>query len=198
VSLIFEALKKLDREKDAPDRGVVVVGAGAWGEREPRSRARVSAALGLVLLGLGVAAFALRSRQAPARPEPAQAVAPQASPEAPTVPIEAPLVTQPSSEGAGAVAPPPPPRLVVPTAAPPRAAAAALETVEPTPPPDPVVPHEPQFRLNAISARDGRPVALLNDRLVREGDMIEGVRVLHIGEDYVEIEVKGERRTIRF
>jgi hypothetical protein len=41
-------------------------------------------------------------------------------------------------------------------------------------------------------------VALLNDRLVREGDMFAGVRVIRIGEDYVEIEVKGERRTIRF
>jgi hypothetical protein len=28
VSLILEALKKLDREKQAPDRGVVVVGEG--------------------------------------------------------------------------------------------------------------------------------------------------------------------------
>jgi hypothetical protein len=57
---------------------------------------------------------------------------------------------------------------------------------------------EPEFRLNAISTRDGHPVALLNDRLVREGDVIEGVRVLHIGEDFVELDVRGQRKTIRF
>ena len=31
MSLIFEALKKLDREKQAPERGFLVVGSGAWG-----------------------------------------------------------------------------------------------------------------------------------------------------------------------
>jgi hypothetical protein len=192
LSLIFEALKKLEREKDAPDRGVVVIGPGAWGEREPRSRARIAAAFGLVLLGLGIAAFALRSRPVPAPTPPQAAAVPQAAPEAPALPREAPLASRSSRE-----APPPPPRLVVPTPTPPRTPAEP-ETVSLAPPPDPVVPREPEFRLNAISTREGRPVALLNDRLVREGDVIEGVRVLHIGEDYVEIEVKGERRTIRF
>lgn len=198
MSLIFEALKKLEREKDAPDRGVVVVGPGAWGERERPSRARVAAALGLVLLGLGLGAFALRARTGtPPPPVPRADAAPQApvagkiSLEAP-IPVEAPVVGRSAAE-----APPPPPRLVVPTARP-APAAAEPETTALTPPPDPVVPREPEFRLNAISTREGRPVALLNDRLVREGDVIEGVRVLHIGDDYVEIEVKGERRTIRF
>jgi hypothetical protein len=46
--------------------------------------------------------------------------------------------------------------------------------------------------------QDGHPVAVLNDRIVREGDSFEGVRVLRIGETEVEIEVKGERRVIRF
>jgi hypothetical protein len=192
VSLIFEALKKLEREKESPERGVVIVGPGAWGEREPRSRARVAAALGLVLLGLGLAAFALRGRSGPPAPPLSEPAAPPLeSAEAPAVPAEAPLVAPSVRE-----TPPPPTRLVVPTPAVPRAA--APETIAISPPPDPVVPSEPQFRLNAISTRDGRPVALLNDRLVREGDVIEGVRVLRIGDDFVEIEVRGERRTIRF
>jgi hypothetical protein len=55
-----------------------------------------------------------------------------------------------------------------------------------------------EFRLNAITVQDGHPVAVLNDRIVREGDSFEGVRVLRIGETEVEIEVKGERRVIRF
>jgi hypothetical protein len=57
---------------------------------------------------------------------------------------------------------------------------------------------EPEFRLTAISTRDGEPIALLNDRLVREGDSFEGVRVIRIGVADVEIEVDGERRTIGF
>jgi hypothetical protein len=190
VSLIFEALKKLEREKESPDRGVVVVAPGAWGEREPRSRSRTAAAVGLVLLGLGLAAFALRPR--PRAPEPAAA----ASPSRPPATLAAERDPAPTARRSSEDVPPPQPRLVVPTAAAPRAA--APETVELTPPPEPVAPHEPEFRLNAISTREGQPVALLNDRLVREGDMFGGVRVVRIGEDYVEIEVKGERRTIRF
>ncbi len=191
MSLIFEALKKLEREKESPDRGVVVVAPGAWGEREPRPRGRTLAALLLVVLGLAVGAFALRPRaglQAPA-PPPAAASAPPAS--MPTIPIsDPPLISAVTG------VPPPPPRLVLPTVAPPpKTAEAAAPESEPTA--VPAAP-QPEFRLNAISTREGHPVALLNDRLVREGDMIEGVRIVHIGEDYVEIEVKGERRTIRF
>jgi hypothetical protein len=54
------------------------------------------------------------------------------------------------------------------------------------------------LRLNAISQRDGRPVALINDRLVFEGDAFEGVKVLRIGEAEVEVEVRGQRRVLRF
>jgi hypothetical protein len=41
-------------------------------------------------------------------------------------------------------------------------------------------------------------VAVLNDRIVREGDSVDGVLVVRIGETEVEIEVKGKRRVIRF
>jgi hypothetical protein len=56
----------------------------------------------------------------------------------------------------------------------------------------------PDLRLNAISQQDGRPVAILNDRLVREGDSFDGIRVLRIGEAEVEVEVGGVRRVIGF
>ena len=72
--------------------------------------------------------------------------------------------------------------------APPDGAAAAART---RPAPD-------DLRLNAISQRDGQPVALVNDRLVREGDSFDGVRVLRIGEAEVEVEVRGQRRVLRF
>jgi hypothetical protein len=55
-----------------------------------------------------------------------------------------------------------------------------------------------ELRLNAISQRDGRPVALINDRLVFEGDSFDGIKVLRIGETEVELEVRGERRLLRF
>ena len=71
------------------------------------------------------------------------------------------------------------------------APAAQAEEPAPTPRPD-------GLRLTAISQRDGRPVALINDRLVFEGDSFDGVRVIRIGESEVEVEVRGERRVLRF
>jgi CRP-like cAMP-binding protein len=38
----------------------------------------------------------------------------------------------------------------------------------------------------------------LNDRLVREGDMFDGVRIVRIGEAEVEIEVEGRRSVVSF
>jgi hypothetical protein len=65
-------------------------------------------------------------------------------------------------------------------------------------PPEEAPPAAPELRLNAITVRDGRPIALINDRLVREGDSFDGVRILRIGESEVEVEVQGQRRVIRF
>jgi hypothetical protein len=59
-------------------------------------------------------------------------------------------------------------------------------------------PGPDSLRLNAITTRDGRSVALIGDRLVFEGDSFEGVRVIRIGEAEVEVEVRGERRILRF
>ena len=54
------------------------------------------------------------------------------------------------------------------------------------------------LRLSAISERDGRPVAVVNDRLVGEGDIVEGARVVRIAPTEVDVEVDGARRTLRF
>ena len=54
------------------------------------------------------------------------------------------------------------------------------------------------LRLTAISHRDGRPVALMDDRLVFEGDSFDVVRVIRVGEAEVEVEVRGQRRVLRF
>ena len=52
--------------------------------------------------------------------------------------------------------------------------------------------------LQAISERDGRPVALISDHLLREGDTLEGARIVHIGETEVELELDGRRLILRF
>jgi hypothetical protein len=74
----------------------------------------------------------------------------------------------------------------------------ATEPKAPSPAPPADEEAAPELRLNAISTQDGRPVAILNDRLVREGDAFDGIRVLRIGEAEVEVEVNGRRVVVRF
>ena len=66
--------------------------------------------------------------------------------------------------------------------------------LKPAPPADPAS----GLQLQAISQRDGKPVAILSNRLVREGDHFDGITVVRIGAEEVEIEVQGRRRTLRF
>jgi hypothetical protein len=56
----------------------------------------------------------------------------------------------------------------------------------------------PEYELQAISKQNGQPVAMLNDRLVHEGDTFDNVKVVRIGTDEVEIEVSGHRRIVKF
>jgi hypothetical protein len=94
---------------------------------------------------------------------------------------------------------PPPRRLEVPTHASPEPATGAAPGAEDAPPPagEPRTPPD-DIRLSAISEKDGRPVALINDHLVFEGDSVDGVKILRIGEAEVEVEVRGRRRVLRF
>jgi hypothetical protein len=52
--------------------------------------------------------------------------------------------------------------------------------------------------LQAISSRDGKPIALVCDRRVREGDAFDGVTIVRIGDAEVEVEWKGQRSILRF
>jgi hypothetical protein len=188
VSLILDALKKVEREKDAREPGVLVVGSVAWG-----ARTRSYRPLALALAGAGFAALLAwtvwprdRAPRPATVPAPAEASpAPTASPAA----VRAPTTSLPVP----AVAPPEPRRLSVPSPA------ATDETPAGAPlPPAAVAPAKDDLRLNAISQRDGRPLALINDRLVFEGDSFDGVKILRIGEAEVEVEVRGKRRVLRF
>jgi hypothetical protein len=221
VSLILEALKKLDREKQAPDRGVVIVGPSAW--PSPRDGLFALRGAGLVLAALVVggaagAMWLLRSpRTAESPAQPAVAAAPvQPAPAAPMPARADPYRPVASAPARGATARPtarPEPKPdsdVAPAAgetepAPPEATAAEAEVpeaaavVEP-PPSKPAARRSAaaDFQLQAISAQNGQPVAMLNDRLVREGDTFDNVKVVRIGADEVEIEVAGRRRIVKF
>ena len=231
MSFILDALKKLEREKQAREPGVVMVGPVPWGGRDRRRWARTlglaAAALGVVVMG---ALWWLQAEPAPPRPVDRDAAAGQASEPSPAVasapaattlpPAGEAVVARPSASrdrrATTAAAPAParrerdlPPAPPAPTPATPSQATApeeiapAVVETAPEPPIEPAPAEEgaaadPEFRLTAISTRDGEPIALLNDRLVREGDSFGGVRVLRIGATDVEIEVDGQRRTIGF
>jgi hypothetical protein len=57
---------------------------------------------------------------------------------------------------------------------------------------------DPELRLQAISERDGQPIAIINDHLVHVGDEVDGMRVLAIRAAEVDVEVRGRRATLRF
>ena len=140
MSLILEALKKVEREKTAAQpRGFLVVGPQSWAGS--RSNAAWIAGMAGAALVAGLAVYALTRPAAPAAPAP------------PAAPVAAPVA---------AVAP------------------------------------APELRLTAISERAGRPIAVVNDRIVGEGDHVDGARVLRIAPTEVDVEVGGARRTLRF
>jgi hypothetical protein len=92
-------------------------------------------------------------------------------------------------------------------AAPSVVVASAAPAASPSPQEPPllvIAPREPPagapsaLRLEAISAQDGEPVAVINGQLVRKGDTVEGALVVWIGTDAVEIEAGGQRRVLTF
>ena len=187
MSLILDALKKLERDKETGEPGVIVVGAVPW-EGVRRRRTPVLALtliVLLVLVGISAGAWWLsRSRPSAADTGTGATAASAASPPTAAVP-NLPLATSATLSAPAAR------QLTLPgrTAETAPVAAKASET---GPPP------RPQPQLNAISQQDGRPVAVIDGRLVREGDSVDGVRILRIGETEVEVEVGGRRRTLRF
>lgn len=209
MSLILEALKKVEREKQTRDAGAVVIGATAWAAG-PRRRWPMAVALALTAaLGAGTAAFFLR---APRNTAPAPTSAPATLPFAPATPAAAPAVAPPQTlapplaaslpalPGTVAIAPlrRPPASLRTPAAtttvpAAPTARPEAPAASAPTAPAG-----QPALRLQAITEQDGQPVAMLNDRLVREGDSVDGALVIRIGAGEVEVEVDGRRQVLRF
>jgi len=225
VSLILDALRKLERDKQPRDPSVVVVGHVPWGGRDPGRPLRRTALGAAVVLALGLAGLWLLRRDSPsaARQPGADAVTEPATPRGAGLPAREALVPSPAALGNPTSAPPPAPIGVPP---PPRGIdlpapgdsaplspvsvdpgddrgheqGAALEATAQPAVAAPAVPprRDRGLRLTAISERDGRPIALLNDHLVREGDSFDGIRVLRIGLTEVEVEVDGRRQVVSF
>jgi hypothetical protein len=217
LSLILDALKKLEREKGGAEAAVVVVGPVPWGSKPKRRRGPLvlGAALSLAVIGLA-AWWSLRPGSGPgpssASPSPAPVATSTSPPDGPPTAAgsPSPALAVPTATATRAVAAPavstPRPDAEMPSAVrawpapdptptPTRAPAAAPAAASARPPVGPAVP---DLRLTAISERDGQPVALVNDRLVREGDSFDGVLIVRIGEAEVEVEVRGQRRVLRF
>jgi len=208
VSLILEALKKLDREKEGPERGFLVMTSQRWPQRSRRLPAILIGVAAVVLgvgaaLALGVlkpsrgaapsAKATLAMTATPAPPLPSMALAPTSTP-SPSM-ATAPTPTQQPTVAATATAFPSvnvPPRPAPPPTTPKQPEQPAAET------PSPASQEPPTLVLQAVSERDGQPIALLSDRLVREGDEFDGVKVVRIGEAEVEVEWKGRRLFVRF
>jgi hypothetical protein len=204
VSLILEALKKLEREKQTPDRGFLVMAQVPWAGEGRRGRALLVLGL-LVATGAAGAFFLWRHGPGTKATAPAEAVAPPPTAPAPALPAS--------------VAPPPrlstgpgpsialPPRFVPPPSrtgspAPPRAAAATPAAAPAAAPGQtaapPALAPSNELRLEAVSEQEGVAVAVINGQLVREGDHIGNAVVLRIGVQEVEVEVDGRRTVLRF
>ena len=172
MSLILEALKKVERERTAPEqRGFLVLGPAAWAP----ARSNAGWIVGIVAAAAitGGLVYALT------RPAPSPPLADQAPPAA---------TPERSTTGLG-----PPPQAATPRATRMRPAVTPAPTALPAP-----VPGGPVLSLQAISEQDGVAVAVINERTVREGETFDGVRVLRIGAAEVEVEVAGARRVLRF
>jgi hypothetical protein len=202
MSLILDALRKLERERDANEPpGVLVVGSVPWGETSRARRVLLVAGAAAALALAVLAGWLLRPvPKAPAAAAPSAPPPEQPAAAAPTPPATLPAAVAPVEPTAPPIRlsrplPTLQPRVLAPsTAAPPTSASDA--PVEPAA--SEALPPTDGLRLSAISQRDGKPVALINDHLVFEGDSFDGITVIRIGEAEVEVEVKGQRRVLRF
>ena len=192
MSLILEALRKLEKEKATADRGFVVLGAASW--PAPVARRWPVVVIGAaVLLGAGAVWWMTQRGPGDAPAVPAAQAVTELQP--PPAPASVATTLAPAPATVPFVAPPvvaaPRPRPITPSeaAAVAPAAPAAAATTPTT---------ERRVQLQAITARDGRPLALVNDRLMGEGEEFEGIRIVAIRADEVEVEVDGRRRVLKF
>jgi hypothetical protein len=236
VSLILEALKKLERDRRTQDRGFLVLAHPAAHAREGgRARAVLLVSVAAVA-GAALAAVLLRGAAPPPPPStPAAVAATPPTPAGTLAPSAAPVVPSPTPKPPGTrvtwrwngsnAASNPNEQVVLPAAPRPpvTTGAGAAQPAAPQPPasapaekpaPDTasesadaadeaeVAPAAPAadapLRLEAISERDGQPVAVVSGQVVRVGDRIGASTVVRIGAAEIELETEGLRRILRF
>lgn len=191
MSLVIEALRRVEK---ADERTGSLGAAVASYRPAPKPRgSMVPLALGLLTGGTVVFLLGAQSKNANSvgAEDGEQAGAP-ASPRA-----------QPLKGAAGL-----PPPLIIESAAgftePPSSSERVVATPDGRPerplrPAPPTASPSPPLVLQAISERDARPIAIISDQLVREGDKVGPLRVLRIGPDSVEmLRESGQRETLRF
>ena len=192
MSFILDALRKVDRENRQSGEVVPPVAAVAKLRKERVHRRRQFAAMAAIAVA-SAAATALLLRQSPL-PEPAPTYAP-----APQAALIEAVVEKPVEEIPAARNP------VTEVAPPERAPERTPLTEEPAPSPEIETPapveakppsEPPRLVLQGTSVLDGRPVAVVSDRRVFEGDIIEGAVVIRIEELSVELEFEGRRFTL--
>lgn len=217
MSFILDALRKVDRSKNAeprPEDLVVMEGGRQWGTT--RRGIPLTVAI-LSVLALGLSAYALLRTLGPRAPAPsflAGRSSPAAAPSAASAPLAEPERVAPRAKSAALTAPAPltsssspladseeseletgpPVRLVG------RSASPAEPSTEETPSTEPA-PSDfrlPPLVLQGTAVVNDRPVAVVNYQRVFEGDIIEGARVVRISDRAVELEFQGRRFTIRF
>lgn len=222
MSLILEALRKLERDRHTHERGFLVLAQPAWTPTGERAWTRGPALLGVAALAGGAVAAALLwpARTQPA-PVPATAALPASAPvtlSAATVapdarPLPAPAEPAPRARVAWPEDRAPAPQTAAPavTVTPrerPHAEAPAAEAdvpvadaeepaAEASEAPEAATVTGP-LRLEAIAQRDGQPVAIVSGQMVRVGDRIGAGTVVRIGTIDVEIETDGRRQILRF
>jgi hypothetical protein len=195
MSLVLDALRRVEKSDGGP--GSVGVSVGSY---RSRRLSRASMLLPL-LLGAGTAAAFLypfgRSSDKPAVNGSANQSQPPSSVVPPNVaPVAARSVSSPQ----------------LPTPEPPVASATIaanrtprVESVSTTAkakrsPAGSVAAAGPQtLVLQATSEREGRPIAMVSDQLVREGDTIGGARIVKIGAESIDVLFEsGRREVVRF
>jgi len=187
MSFILDALRKVDEGNRRSGEVLPPVAAVERLRNERLHRRRQLGAMAVIAV-LSAAATALILRKPPG-PEPVQPSAPAQ----PATVVESPIVDAkiPSADAAVPERAPDPPRPAERAAAAPTGKTATPVASEAKPPPGP-----PQLVLQGTSVLDGRPVAVVSDRRVFEGDTIDGAVVIRIEERSVVLEFEGRRFTL--
>ena len=194
MSLVLEALRRIDRPDARP--GSIGVAVASYRPRRKGGRSMKPLLVGVVAGVVGVAALELStSGSRSAIPENFRF-------------DRSPDQTDPSAKGAAAL----PPMVVlaapgvtgsthVDIARPPERG--AVEGAAQSPPKSETLaataPAPEALVLQAISERDARPIAIISDQLVHEGDLLGRTRIVRIGTESVDVLLgNGRREVVRF